>query len=136
MIHRAPLGSHERFVAFLIEHFAGNFPLWLAPVQVMITGIAEKHSDAVMALLQQLKSLGLRAEADYRNEKITYKIREHSLRKIPVILVLGDKEIENKTATVRRFGSAEQVTKSVSEIIEQLLEEIRTKKLPDTHSDL
>jgi threonyl-tRNA synthetase len=135
VIHRAPLGSHERFVAFLIEHFSGNFPLWLSPVQVMVTGIAEKHSEAVMQLLQQLKAVGLRAEADYRNEKITYKIREHSLQKIPVILVLGDKEIENQTATVRRFGSTEQTTRPVSEIITQLLEEIRTKKLPDTHCE-
>ncbi|MBM3191809.1 MAG: threonine--tRNA ligase [Chlamydiae bacterium] len=130
VIHRAPLGSHERFVAFLIEHFAGHFPLWLAPVQVVVTGISEKHSDAVEKLVRQLKETGLRVEADYRDEKITYKIREHSLQKIPVILVLGDKEIENQTATVRRLGSQEQKTLPIAEIIVTLLEEIKTKKLP------
>ena len=132
VIHRAPLGSHERFAAFLIEHFAGHFPLWLSPVQVVITGITEKHSEAVSQLLQKLQASGLRAEADYRNEKITYKVREHSLQKVPVILVLGDKEIDNQTATVRRLGSTQQTTLPVSEIIAQLLEEIRTKKLPET----
>ena len=133
VIHRAPLGSHERFVAFLIEHFAGHFPLWLSPVQVVIIGIAEKHNEAVMQLLQKLQASGLRAEADYRNEKITYKVREHSLQKVPVILVLGDKEIENQTATVRRLGSNQQTTLPIVEIITELLEEIRIKKLPETH---
>lgn len=133
VIHRAPLGSHERFVAFLIEHFAGHFPLWLSPVQVVIIGIAEKHNEAVMQLLQKLQASGLRAEADYRNEKITYKVREHSLQKVPVILVLGDKEIENQTATVRRLGSNQQTTLPIVEIITKLLEEIRIKKLPETH---
>ena len=132
VIHRAPLGSHERFVAFLIEHFAGHFPLWLSPVQIVVMGIAEKHSEAVTQLLQKLQSVGLRAEADHRNEKITFKIREHSLQKIPVILVLGDKEIESQTATMRRFGVAQQTTLAISEIIDQLLEEVQTKKLPIT----
>ncbi len=132
VIHRAPLGSHERFVAFLIEHFAGHFPLWLSPVQVVVTGITEKHSEAVGQLLQKLQTSGLRAEADYRSEKITYKIREHSLQKVPVILVLGDKEIENQTATMRRLGSNQQTTLPVAQIISELLEEVRTKKLPET----
>lgn len=132
VIHRAPLGSHERFVAFLIEHFAGHFPLWLSPVQVVVTGITEKHSEAVGQLLQKLQTSGLRAEADYRSEKITYKIREHSLQKVPVILVLGDKEIENQTATMRRLGSNQQTTLPVVQIISELLEEVRTKKLPET----
>ena len=131
VIHRAPLGSHERFVAFLIEHFAGHFPLWLSPVQVVITGISEKHKEAVVQLLQKLQDSGIRAEADLSNEKINYKIREHSLQKVPVILVLGDKEIENQTATMRRLGSTHQNTVFVSEIITQLLEEIRSKKLPE-----
>lgn len=133
VIHRAPLGSHERFVAFLIEHFAGNFPLWLSPIQVVVTGITDKHSDAVAQLQQQLVAAGLRADADFSSEKITYKIREHSLQKIPVILVLGDKEIENNTATMRRFGSTKQTTLPVSDIIAQLLEEVRTKKLPENY---
>lgn len=133
VIHRAPLGSHERFVAFLIEHFAGHFPLWLSPVQVVVLGIAEKHNEAVMQLLQKLQASGIRAEADYRNEKINYKVREHSVQKVPVILVLGDKEVENQTATVRRLGSNQQTTLPVVEIIAELLEEIQTKKLPETH---
>lgn len=134
VIHRAPLGSHERFVAFLIEHFAGHFPLWLSPVQVVVTGITEKHSEAVAQLLQKLQAAGLRAEADYRKDKINYKVREHSVQKVPVILVLGDKEIENQTATVRRLGSNQQTTRPVSEIIGQLLDEIRTKRLPEGYS--
>ena len=130
VIHRAPLGSHERFVAFLIEHFAGHFPLWLAPVQVVVTGIAEKHGDAVAELQRKLKEAGIRADADFRDEKITYKVREHSVQKVPVILVLGDKEIENNTVTVRRLGSNQQTTLAVPSIIEQLCEEIKTKQLP------
>ncbi len=130
VIHRAPLGSHERFVAFLIEHFAGHFPLWLSPIQVIVTGIAEAHSEAASSLLQKLKSVGIRAEGDFRNESITFKIRHHSLQKVPVILVLGDKEIENQTATVRRLGSKQQTTCAIDQIIAQLLDEIRSKKLP------
>lgn len=132
VIHRAPLGSHERFVAFLIEHFAGHFPLWLSPVQVVVTGITEKHSDAVLQLVQKLKASGIRAEGDYRGEKINYKVREHSVQKVPVILVLGDKEIDNGTATLRRLGSNHPMTLSVNEIISQLLAEIQTKQLPKT----
>lgn len=131
VIHRAPLGSHERFVAFLIEHFAGNFPLWLAPVQVVVTGVSEKHGKAVTDLVEKMRENSIRAEADLRDEKINYKIREHSLQKVPVILVLGDKEIENQTATMRRLGSTAQTTLPISEIISQLLKEIYTKKLPD-----
>lgn len=131
VIHRAPLGSHERFVAFLIEHFAGHFPLWLAPLQVIITGVSEKHQKAVVDLVQKLQDSKIRAEADLRDEKINYKIREHSLQKVPVILVLGDKEIENQTATMRRLGSTSQTTLPISQIISELLDEICTKKLPD-----
>jgi threonyl-tRNA synthetase len=85
----------------------------------------------VAQLLQKFQASGIRAEADFSNEKITYKIREQSLQKVPVILAIGDKEIENQTATMRRFGSTRQITLSISEIIDQLQEEIRTKKLPD-----
>ncbi len=130
VIHRAPLGSHERFVAFLIEHFAGHFPLWLSPVQVVVTGIAERHTEGVAQLHQQLQEAGLRSQADFSNEKITYKVREHSMQKVPVILVVGDKEIENHSATVRRLGSPDQITLPVSQIISLLLEEVKTKKLP------
>lgn len=130
MVHRAILGSVERFMGVLIEHYAGHFPLWLAPVQMVVMGITDAQHDAVMALLQQLRDAGFRAEADLRNEKINYKIREHSHQKIPVILVLGNREVENGTVTVRRFGSQRQTTLGVSELITTLQEEIRRKQVP------
>ncbi|MBS0655269.1 MAG: threonine--tRNA ligase [Verrucomicrobia bacterium] len=135
VIHRAPLGSHERFVAFLIEHFGGHFPLWLAPVQIIVTGIAEKHNEAVVQLVQKLREEGFRVEADESSEKINYKVRQYSLQKVPVILVLGDQEIANQTATIRRLGSPKQTTLPVSELIAQLGEEVRTKQLPAFHSN-
>lgn len=130
MIHRALLGSLERFMGILIEHYAGNFPLWIAPTQIVLTGITDKQNAAVDALRERLKAEGFRVEADLRNEKVNYKIREHSVGKIPVIGVLGDKEIENGTLTIRRLGSDKQTTLSVEALMEALKEEIRTLAQP------
>ena len=132
MLHRAMLGSLERFIGILIEHYAGHFPLWLAPVQCVAMGITDHQADAVQALAQRLRQQGLRIETDLRNAKVSYKIREHSLQKIPVILVLGNREIEQDTVTVRRFGSQAQQTLPVTELIEQLQAEIFSKRLPET----
>lgn len=130
VIHRAPLGTHERFVAFLIEHFAGNFPLWLAPQQVVVSGIVEKHNDHVEKIVKRLKDAGLRAEGDYRNEKINYKIREHMHSKVTMVGVVGDKEAEEDTITIRRLGSEKQTNYKMEEFIAKCQEEIRTKALP------
>ncbi|MCP4355677.1 MAG: threonine--tRNA ligase [Proteobacteria bacterium] len=130
MLHRALFGSIERFLGILIEHHAGNLPLWIAPVQIALTGIVDKHNDAVMKLEEKLKAEGFKVMSDTRNEKVNYKIREHSLSKIPVIGVLGDKEIENNQITVRRLGSNDQTTMNVDEFISTLKEEVKTRALP------
>ncbi|MGB0648210.1 MAG: His/Gly/Thr/Pro-type tRNA ligase C-terminal domain-containing protein, partial [Bradymonadia bacterium] len=109
---------------------AGNFPLWLAPLQIVVTGISGKQNDAVLALREKLKAEGFRVESDIRNEKVNYKVREHSLQKVPMIAVLGDREVENNTVTLRRFGSKRQTVLSVDEWIEQIHTEIKERRLP------
>jgi threonyl-tRNA synthetase len=130
MIHRALLGSLERFSGILIENFVGHFPLWLAPQQMVAMGITEKQNPAVEKLVAQLQGQGFRIEGDLRNEKVSYKIREHSLSKVPVQLVLGDREIENGTVTVRRLGSQKQTTMRMEEFIAAMHDEIKGKLLP------
>jgi len=130
MIHRALLGSLERFTGILIEHFAGNFPLWLAPTQLALTGITDKQNEHVQKLYEQLKDKGFRVITDLRNEKVNLKIREHSLQKIPMIGVIGDREIENNTISIRRFGSKKPRTISVEEMIQEMNAEIETRALP------
>jgi threonyl-tRNA synthetase len=130
MIHRALLGSLERFTGILVENFVGNFPLWIAPVQIALTGIVDKHNDAVIALEERLKNEGFRVISDLRNEKVNYKIREHSHNKVSVIGVLGDKEIENNQITVRRLGSNDQTTMDIEDFIYNLKQEVITKALP------
>ena len=104
MLHRAVLGSFERFIGILIENYAGKFPFWLAPRQVVVASIVSDADAYVLELVEALKRAGVRAEADIRNEKINYKVREHSLGKVPVILAIGMKEVEDRTASVRRLG--------------------------------
>ena len=108
MIHRAMFGSLERFTGILIEHYAGHLPLWLAPVQAMVATIVSDADTYASEVLDALRKAGLRAEADLRNEKINYKVREHSLAKVPVLLVVGKREADEKTVSVRRLGSQEQ----------------------------
>lgn len=123
MLHRAVVGSMERFIGILLEHHAGALPLWLAPVQAVIAPIvsdADAYSSAVAAALDVA---GLRVDTDLRNEKITYKIREHSLQKVPVIVVVGRREAEEKTVTLRRLGSERQETLLLAEAVAQLAAE-------------
>jgi len=108
MLHRAILGSFERFLGILIENFAGRFPLWLAPVQVVVATIVSEADDFAREVLESLKAAGLRAELDLRNEKINYKVREHSVAKVPVMLVIGKREAENRSVAMRRLGSQNQ----------------------------
>jgi threonyl-tRNA synthetase len=108
MIHRAICGSMERFLGILIENFAGHFPLWFAPVQVVVATITSEAESYALAVTARLKAAGLQVEADIRNEKINYKVREHSLAKVPVILVCGRREAEEQTVNIRRLGSRDQ----------------------------
>ena len=105
MIHRAIFGSLERFAGILLEHYAGNLPLWLSPLQVIIATITEKFDDYAKEVCNSLLARNIKVELDLRNEKIGYKIREHSNRKIPIILIIGEKEKENKSVSVRKLGS-------------------------------
>jgi threonyl-tRNA synthetase len=110
-------------MGILIEHFAGRFPLWLAPTQVVVTGISGDQDDYVTEIYTQMKALGIRVELDLRNEKINYKVREHSHAKIPAIFVVGGREAEQKTVTVRRLGSKAQETFDLKEAIDNIIVE-------------
>ncbi len=123
MIHRAICGSMERFTGILIEHFAGHFPLWLAPVQVVVATITGEADAYARTVVRALDRAGLRVEADLRNEKINYKVREHSLAKVPVILALGRREAEEGTVSVRRLGSQQTRTLSLAEAVAAFAEE-------------
>ncbi|RYX99573.1 MAG: threonine--tRNA ligase [Bradyrhizobiaceae bacterium] len=123
MVHRAICGSMERFIGILIEHYAGNFPLWLAPTQVVVTTITSEGDDYAKVVAAAARKAGLRVEIDLRNEKINYKVREHSLAKIPALLVVGKKEAESHSVSVRRLGSDGQTVMSTAEAIAALVEE-------------
>ena len=123
MIHRAICGSMERFLGILIEHHAGHFPLWLAPLQVMVTTITSEGDEYAVKVRDELRKAGLRAEADLRNEKINYKVREHSLAKIPVILVVGKREMDEQAVNMRRLGSQDQKSMSLADAIAALVAE-------------
>ena len=123
MLHRALFGSLERFAGILIEHYAGHLPFWLSPLQIVIATITSDSDNYADNIFQQLRDKGLRVEKDVRNEKIGYKIREHSTAKIPVIMVIGKKEAENKTVSVRRLGSEKTETFKIDEILKVLFRE-------------
>ena len=123
MLHRAILGSLERFIGVLIEHYAGRFPLWLAPLQVVVATIISEAEPYALRVLDALDAAGLRAEADLRNEKINYKVREHSLAKVPVLLVVGRREAEDGTVAVRRLGVKDQEVLALDEAVNRLKRE-------------
>ena len=123
MIHRAIFGSLERFTGILIEHFAGHFPLWLAPVQAVVTTITSEADGYAAEVAAELRKAGLRVEIDLRNEKINYKVREHSLAKIPALVVVGAREAETRGVSVRRLGSQGQTSMTLDECIAALAEE-------------
>ena len=124
MIHRAILGSVERFIGILIEHYGGAFPLWLSPVQVRVVPISEKHHDYGKQVTVALKDAGLRAFMDARNEKVGYKIRDAEKKKIPYMLILGDTELQNGTVSVRKHHTGDQGEQSLSGFIEKTQDEI------------
>jgi threonyl-tRNA synthetase len=123
MLHRAILGSFERFIGILLENYAGSLPLWLAPTQVVVATITSDADDYAQRVAEQLTSMGIRAEVDFRNEKINYKIREHSLAKVPVIAVVGRKEAENGEVALRRLGGEGQKVLSLEDAVRALVQE-------------
>jgi threonyl-tRNA synthetase len=120
MLHRAIFGSMERFIGILIEHYAGRFPLWLAPVQAVVATITSDADGWAQQVADALAAAGLRAETDLRNEKINYKVREHSLAKVPVLLVVGRKEAAEGTVAIRRLGGADQEVLALDEAVNRL----------------
>ena len=127
MIHRVVFGSIERFIGIITEHFAGAFPLWLAPVQVRIMTITDRADEAAKKLQAELEDAGIRTEIDLRNEKIGFKIREAQMQKIPYMLVLGDKEAENGVVAVRSRKDGDVGTMTSADLIAKLQEEVATK---------
>jgi threonyl-tRNA synthetase len=129
LIHRAILGSLERFFGVLIEHYNGNFPIWLAPVQVIIIPVAERHDDYAISLDKKFKKNGLRSHADLRREKVGYKIRDAEVHKIPLILVVGDKEVTNATASLRVHTKGDKGEVVINEFLEKVKELDKNKYL-------
>ena len=124
MLHRAILGSFERFIGILIEQFEGKFPLWLAPEQVVVMNITDKQSEYVENVVKVLKKQGFRAISDLRNEKIGFKIRHHTLQRVPYILVVGDKEVESSTVAVRTRAGEDLGSISIDELSTRLTSEV------------
>ncbi len=127
MLHRAILGSMERFIGILIENYAGAMPVWLAPVQAMVLNISDNQADYVRQVVEELKKSGIRCDSDLRNEKITYKIREHSLQKMPYLLVAGEREMQSGQVAVRTRKGEDLGSMSIAAFIERLTTEIKTK---------
>ena len=123
MLHRAILGTLERFIGILIESCAGKLPLWLAPVQVVVTTITSDADDYARAVKEKLHALGLRAEIDLRNEKINYKVREHSLMKVPYLFVVGAREAAEGTVAIRTLGGQAQTVKSLDTALADITDE-------------
>ena len=120
MLHRALFGSLERFIGILIEHYAGKLPLWLSPVQVVVLPISQDFNSYAKKVFEQFMKAGINCEVDLKNHKINYKIREHSLAKIPILLICGKKELDTNTVTIRRLGSEKQETKSLNESVQYI----------------
>jgi threonyl-tRNA synthetase len=125
MIHRAPFGSMERFVAVLLEHTAGRFPLWLAPDQAIVLPISEKFNDYAYEVSKQLNALDIRVTVDDRNEKIGKKIRDNELKRIPYMLIVGEKEAQNGEVSVRKQGEGDKGTMKITTFADELNKEIQ-----------
>ena len=127
MLHRAILGSFERFIGILIEHYSGSLPVWLSPVQAVVLNITDKHSKYSLKVRDSLRKMGFRVQSDLRNEKMTYKIRDHSMKKIPYLLVVGDNELENKKVSVRSRGNKDLGIMSLDDFVIRLNKDIEKK---------
>jgi threonyl-tRNA synthetase len=128
IIHRAPLGTHERFIGFLLEHYAGRFPLWLSPVQVKILPISDKFLPYAKEVFTQLKKSGIRVETDDRSEKVGKKIRDAEMNKVPYMLVIGERETMERKLAIRRNNKTEPESQTIEEFINLLKEEIAERK--------
>ena len=126
MMHRAILGSFERFIGILTENYSGNFPLWLAPIQVVICTITSEADDYAKSLSKSLNNANIRLQLDTRNEQISYKIREHSELKRPVIIALGKNEVSNKTVSIRRLGSTNTESQNTNDFLASIVEEAKS----------
>lgn len=124
MIHRAPFGSMERFVALLIEHTEGKFPLWLAPTQAVVLPVSEKYNEYAFNVARELKKLNIRAEVDDRNEKMGRKIRDNELKRIPYLMIVGEKEAENEEVSVRKQGGEDKGTLKLHTFADEILQEV------------
>ena len=121
MLHRALFGSLERFIGILIEHYAGKLPLWLSPIQAVVLPISEENNNYAKKLFEDLFKEGIKCEVDLKNQKINYKIREHSLSKVPILLICGKKEEEKNTVTIRKLGSEKQETIKKEKLVNDLI---------------
>ena len=128
LLHRAIFGSLERFIGILLEHHAGNVPLWLAPTQISILTITSDADDYARTVAEEFRAAGFRVETDLRNEKINYKVREHSVAKVPVILAVGQREVDEKTVAMRRLGSKQQQSLPLAKALETLSEEVQNRR--------
>ncbi len=120
VLNRALFVSLERFIGILIENYAGKFPFWLSPLQAVVLPIADEHNEYAKKIFKELSKEGIKCDMDLRNQKINYKIREHSLSKIPLLLICGSKEISSKSITIRKLGSEKQETLKLSKAIENI----------------
>ena len=127
MLHRAIFGSYERFIGILIEHYAGRFPVWLAPTQAVVATIVSDADDYAREVEAKLRAAGIRVETDLRNEKINYKVREHSLQKLPLLLVVGDKERQAGQVAVRARGGVDLGVMAVEEVAALLGRAVRDR---------
>src|SRR5260370_37354155 len=127
MIHRGLMGSYERFIGILLEHFGGELPLWLAPVQAIVLPIADRHLDYAESVLTRLTDAGLRAEVDARGESVSKQVRDAELRKIPYLLVVGDREVEDDQVSRRQHGQGDRGTVAVDDLIAQLGQQVNSR---------
>ncbi|HBO69798.1 MAG TPA: threonine--tRNA ligase, partial [Deltaproteobacteria bacterium] len=123
MIHRALMGSLERFFGVLVEHYGGAFPAWLAPVQADVLSVADRHAEYAREVVEALRGAGFRAEGDFRNEKLGYKVRESQLQKVPYALVIGDRETSGRQVSPRRLGGEQLPAMSLGDFLETLRKE-------------
>ena len=130
-IHRAPLGTHERFIGFLIEHFAGDFPLWLSPNQITIITISDKFNDYAVSINKKLRVNGIRSKLDLRSEKMGAKIRKSELEKTPIMFIVGENEVKNKSISVRRRFEGNLGEIKFDDYLESIKEEIKNKDRRD-----
>ena len=128
MLHRAIIGSFERFIGVLLEHYEGKLPVWLAPIQVVVMTITDSQHDFATDVVKKLKKSGFRAQSDLRNEKIGYKIREHTISRVPYMVILGDQELSDQKLTIRTLGSKKMLSMTVPEFIDRLGQDMQLKR--------